>query len=95
MVRRTRRTEMPEQLTELEFVKSKIVEWEQTGKEVTLGRFEQNAWTPYEDGEVPNAFLIGAITEEGSKVVLKAEIKKEYKFYEEQFENRMVAMGIY
>jgi hypothetical protein len=95
MVRRTRRTEMPKQLTELEYVKSKITEWEQNNHEVTMGTFEENVFTSYEAGEVPNAFLIGSILEEDSKIVLKAEIEKEYKFYCEQFEKRMVAIGIY
>jgi hypothetical protein len=95
MVRRTRRTEMPKQLTEFDFVKSKIVEWEQNGKDVTMGTFQDRAFTSYEAGEVPNAFLIGSILEEDSKIVLKDEIKKEYKFYCEQFENRMMAIGVY
>jgi hypothetical protein len=95
MVRRTRRTEMPKQLTELDFVKSKITEWEQTGKEVTMGTFQDGAFTPYESGDIPNAFLIGSIFENDSKIVLKDEIKKEFKFYEEQFEKRMVAIGVY
>jgi hypothetical protein len=80
--------------TQLEFIKSKIVEWEQTGKDVTMGTFEENIFTPYENGDVPNAFLIGAITEK-SRIVLKETIKKEYKFYCEQFENRMMAIGIW
>jgi hypothetical protein len=95
MVRRTRRTEMPKQLTEFDFVKSKIVEWEQNGKDVTMGTFQDGAFTPYEAGDVPNAFLIGSILEENSRIVLKAEIEKEYKFYCEQFENRMMAIGVY
>jgi hypothetical protein len=95
MVRRTRKTEMPKQMTELEFVKSKITEWEQNNHEVIMGTFQDGAFTPYEVGEVPNAFLIGSILEEGSKIVLKDEIKKEYKFYSEQFENRMMAIGVW
>jgi hypothetical protein len=95
MVRRTRRTEMPKQLTEFDFVKSKIVEWEQNGKDVTMGTFQDGAFTPYEAGDVPNAFLIGSILEENSRIVLKAEIENEYKFYCEQFENRMMAIGVY
>ena len=95
MVKRTRKTEMPKQLTELEFIKSKITEWEQTGKEVTMGTFQDGAFTPYEAGDVPNAFLIGSIFEADSKIVLKAEIEREFKFYCEQFENRMYAVGIY
>jgi hypothetical protein len=95
MVRRTRKTEMSKQLTEFDFVKSKIVEWEQNGKDVTMGTFEENVFTSYENGDIPNAFLIGSIFEEDSRIVLKAEIEKEYKFYCEQFERRMVAIGIY
>ena len=95
MVRRTTKTEMPKQLTELEFVKSKITEWEQTGKEVTMGTFQDGAFTPYEAGDCANAFLIGSILDENSKIVLKDEIKKEFKFYSEQFEKRMVAIGVY
>jgi hypothetical protein len=95
MVRRTRKTEMPTQMDELDFVKSKIVEWEQTGKEVTMGTFQDGAFTSYEAGDVPNAFLIGSIFEENSRIVLKEEIEKEYKFYEEQFEKRMMAIGVY
>ena len=95
MVRRTRRTEMPKQLTEFDFVKSKIVEWEQNGKDATMGTFQDGAFTPYEAGDIPNAFLIGSILEENSRIVLKAEIEKEYKFYCEQFENRMMAIGVY
>ena len=95
MVRRSRRTEMPKQLTEFDFVKSKITEWEQNNHEVTLGTFQDGAFTSYEDGDVPNAFLIGSILVEDSRIVLKAEIEKEYKFYCEQFENRMVAIGVY
>jgi hypothetical protein len=95
MVRRTRKTEMPKQLTELEFVKSKITEWEQNGKDVTMGTFESNVFTPYETGDCPNAFLIGSIFEEDSRIVLKSTIEKEYKFYIEQFENRMMAIGVY
>ena len=95
MVRRTRKTEMPKQLTEFDFVKSKIVEWEQNGKEVTMGTFQDGAFTPYEAGDIPNAFLIGPILEADSRIVLKVEIEKEYKFYEEQFSKRMVAIGIY
>ena len=95
MVRRSRKTEMPKQMTELDFVKSKITEWEQNGKEVTMGTFQDGAFTPYEAGDVPNAFLIGSIFEEDSRIVLKAEIEKEYKFYCEQFEKRMVAIGVY
>ena len=94
MVRRTRKTEMPKQMTELEFVKSKITEWGQSGKDVTMGTFEENVFTPYENGDVPNAFLIGAITEK-SRIVLKSTIEKEYKFYCEQFENRMMKIGIW
>ena len=94
MVRRTRKTDMPKLLTDYDFVKSKIVEWEQTGKEVTMGTFQDGAFTSYEAGDCPNAFLIGLIFEEDSKIVLKAEIEKEYKFYEEQFEKRMVAIGV-
>jgi hypothetical protein len=90
-----RRTEMPKQMTELEFVKSKIVEWEQNGKDVTMGTFQDGAFTSYEDGDVPNAFLIGSIFDENSKIVLKAEIEKEYKFYCEQFENRMMKIGVW
>ena len=95
MVRRTSRTEMPKQLTELEFIKSKITEWEQTGKEVIMGTFQDVAFTPYEAGDVPNAFLIGSILVADSRIILKIEIEKEYKFYEEQFENRMMAIGVY
>jgi hypothetical protein len=95
MVRRTRRTEMPKQLTQLDFVKSKINEWEQNGREVSMGKFQDGAFTPYEDGDIPNAFLIGSIIEENSKIVLRSEIEKEYKFYCEQFETRMVAIGVY
>ena len=95
MVRRTRKTEMPKTLTEFDFVKSKINEWEQTGKEVTMGTFQDGAFTSYEDGDCPNAFLIGSIFDESSKIVLKETIKKEYKFYCEQFENRMHAIGVY
>ena len=95
MARRTRKTEMPKQLTEFDYVKSKITEWEQTGKEVAMGTFQNGAFTPYEAGDVPNAFLIGSILEADSRIVLKVEIEKEYKFYEEQFENRMVAIGVY
>lgn len=94
MVRRTRKTEMPKQLNELEFVRSKIVEWEQNGKEVTMGTFQDNVFTPYEVGDCPNAFLIGSIFE-NSKIVLKTEIEKEFKFYSEQFENRMYTIGVY
>jgi hypothetical protein len=94
MVRRTHKTEMPKLMTELEFVKSKITEWEQSGKNVTMGTFEENVFTPYEAGDAPNAFLIGAITEK-SRIVLKETIEKEFKFYEEQFENRMMAIGIW
>lgn len=94
MARRTRRTENPKQMTELEFVKSKITEWEQNGKNVTMGTY-QDVFTPYEAGDCPNAFLIGSIFEEKSRIVLKAEIEKEYKFYCEQFENRMMAIGIW
>jgi hypothetical protein len=90
-----RRTEMPKQLTEFDFVKSKINEWEQNGKDVTMGTFQDGAFTPYEAGDVPNAFLIGSILEENSRIVLKTEIEKEYKFYVEQFENRMMAIGVY
>jgi hypothetical protein len=95
MVRRTHKTEMPKLLTKVEFIKSKIVEWEQTGKDVTMGTFEENVFTPYENGDVTNAFLIGAITEEKAKIVLKETIEKEYKFYCEQFENRMMKIGIW
>lgn len=95
MVRRSRKTEMPKQLTDFDFVKSKINEWEQTGKEVTMGTFQNGAFTSYEAGDCPNAFLIGSIFEEDSRIILKAEIEKEYKFYSEQFEKRMVAIGIY
>lgn len=86
---------MPKQMTELEFIKSKITEWEQTGKDITMGTFQDGAFTPYEDSDVPNAFLIGSIFDNDSKIVLKAEIVKEFKFYCEQFENRMYAIGIY
>jgi hypothetical protein len=95
MVRRTRKTEIPETLTELEFVKSKITEWEQSGKDVTMGTYQDNVFTPYEAGDVPNAFLIGSIFEEKAKIVLKETIEKEYKFYCEQFENRMYAIGVW
>jgi len=95
MIRRTKKTELPKTLTELEFVKSKITEWEQTGNEVTLGTFQDNVFTPYEAGDCPNAFLVGSIFEENSRIVLKAEIEREYKFYCEQFEKRMYAIGIY
>jgi hypothetical protein len=60
-----------------------------------MGTFQDGAFTPYEAGDVPNAFLIGSILEENSRIVLKAEIEKEFKFYSEQFENRMVAIGVY
>jgi hypothetical protein len=95
MVRRSRKTEMPKQLTEFDFIKSKINEWEQNDKEVTMGTFQDGAFTPYEAGDVPNAFLIGSIFEGYSRIVLKEEIEKEYKFYCEQFEKRMIAIGIY
>jgi hypothetical protein len=95
MVRRTKKTEMPKQMTEFEFVKSKITEWEQTGKDVTMGTFEEKVFTPYEDGDCPNAFLIGSIFEGKSRIVLKSTIEKEFKFYCEQFENRMMAIGVY
>jgi hypothetical protein len=75
-------------------VKSKINEWEQTGKEVTMGTFQDNVFTPYEAGDCPNAFLIGSIFDEDSRIVLKEEIEKEYKFYCEQFERRMLAIGV-
>jgi hypothetical protein len=94
MVRRTRKTEMPKQMTELEFVKSKIVEWEQN-HDVTMGTFEENVFTPHETGDVPNAFLIGSIFEGKSRIVLKSTIEKEFKFYEEQFENRMMKIGVW
>jgi len=74
MVRRSRKTEMPKQMTELEFIKSKITEWEQNGKDVTLGTLQDRAFTPYEAGDCPNAFLIGSIFEENSRIVLKAEM---------------------
>ena len=95
MVRRTRKIEMPKKLTECDFVKSKINEWEQNGREVTMGTFQDNVFTPYEAGDCPNAFLIGSIFENNSKIVLKENIGKEYKFYCEQFENRMIAIGVY
>jgi len=86
---------MPKQLTQFDFVKSKINEWEQNGREVTMGTFQDGAFTPYEAGDVPNAFLIGSIFEEDSRIVLKEEIEKEFKFYSEQFEKRMIAIGVY
>ena len=95
MVRRSRKTEMPKQMAELDFVKSKITEWEQKGKEVTMGTFQDGAFTPYEAGDVPNAFLIGSIFKDDSRIVLKEEIEKEYQFCCEQFEKRMVAIGVY
>jgi hypothetical protein len=95
MVRRAHKTEMPKTLTELEFVRSKITEWEQTGNEVTLGTFQDNVFTSYEAGDCPNSFLVGSIFEENSRIVLKTEIVNEYKFYVEQFENRMYAIGVY
>ena len=95
MVRRSRKTEMPKTMTEFDFVKSKIVEWEQYGKAVTMGTFQDGAFTPFEAGDCPNAFLIGSIFEENSRIVLRAEIEKEYKFYCEQFEKRMYAIGVY
>lgn len=95
MVRRTRKTEMPKQMTELEFIKSKITEWEQTGEAITMGTFEENVFTPYEAGDVPNAFLIGSIFEGKSRIIMKSTIENEYKFYSEQFENRMMAIGIW
>jgi hypothetical protein len=95
VIRRTRKTEMPKQMTELEFIKSKIVEWEQSSKDVTMGTFEENVFTPYENRDVPNAFLVGSILEEKSRIVLKSTIEKEFKFYEEQFENRMMVIGIW
>jgi len=95
MVRRSRKTEMPKQLTEFYFVKSKINEWEQSGWEVTMGNFQGNVFTQYEAGDYPNAFLIGSILEEDSRIVLKEEIEKEFKFYSEQFEKRMIAIGVY
>lgn len=95
MVRRTRKTEMPKQLNELEFVKSKITEWEQNAKDVKMGTFQDGAFTPYETGDVPNAFLIGSIYEESSKIFLKAEIEKEFKFCCEQFDKRMMIIGVY
>ncbi len=49
----------------------------------------------YEAGDYPNAFLIGSIFNNDSRIVLKEEIEKEYKFYCEQFEKRMVAIGVY
>jgi hypothetical protein len=60
-----------------------------------MGTFQDGAFTPYEAGDIPNAFLIGSIFEGKSRIVLKAEIEKEYKFYCEQFEKRMVAIGVY
>jgi hypothetical protein len=60
-----------------------------------MGTFEENVFTPYENGDVPNAFLIGSISEEKAKIVLKSTIEKEYKFYCEQFENRMMKIGIW
>ncbi len=95
MVRRSGRTEMPKQMAELDFIKSKIVEWKQTGKEVTMGAFQDGAFTSYEVGDCPNAFFIGSIFNDDSRIVLKEEIEKEYKFYCEQFEKRMVAIVIY
>jgi len=95
MVRRTRKTEMPKQLTEFDFVKSKIVEWEQNNHDVTMGTFQDDVFTSYEDGDVPNAFLIGSIFEDTSRIVLRSEIRKEFMFYSEQFEKRMVAIGVY
>jgi hypothetical protein len=95
MVRRSRKTKMPEQLTDFDFVKTKINEWEQNGREVTMGTFQDGVFTSYEAGDCPNAFLIGSIFDEDSRIVLKEEIEKEYRFYSEQFEKRMVAIGVY
>jgi hypothetical protein len=95
MVRRSRKTEMPKQLTEFDFVKRKINEWEQNGREVTMGTFQDGAFTSYEVGDCPNAFLIGSIFDVNSRIILKADIEKEYRFYEEQFEKRMIAIGVY
>jgi hypothetical protein len=60
-----------------------------------MGTFQDGAFTPYEAGDCPNAFLIGSIFDEDSRIIQKVEIEKEYKFYSEQFEKRMVAIGIY
>jgi hypothetical protein len=72
-----------------------IVESSLVLRQPAMGTFEDGAFTSYEDGDVPNAFLIGSIFDENSKIVLKAEIEKEYKFYYEQFENRMMKIGIW
>ena len=83
-----RSTQNPKPLTLCEFVKSKIVDYEAAGKEVTLGTLENGIWQEYEKGESWNCLRIGSVWEE-AKYITIASLEKEHNFYIEQFENRM------
>lgn len=83
-----RRTQTPKPLNFFEFIKSKIVDFEAAGKEVTLGALENGVWQEYQQGEQWNCVRIGSIWEEAQYITIDS-LEKEHNFYTEQFENRM------
>ena len=90
-----RRTQNPKPLTLGEFIKSKIVDYEAAGKEITLGTLIDGIWQEYTKGETWNCVRIGSVWEEPKYITIET-LEKEWNFYIEQFENRMnKILGVY
>lgn len=90
-----RRIQNPKPLTENEFIISKIRDFESTGKEVALGTLIDGIWQEYQPGETWDVVRIGSVWDD-CKYVTIGTLVKEWKFYEQQFENRMdKVMGFY
>lgn len=83
-----RRTQNPKPLTLCEFIKSKLVDYEASGKEVVLGTLENGIWQEYTKGETWNCLRIGSVWEKPKYETIDS-LEKEHTFYKEQFENRM------
>jgi len=90
-----RMTQNPKPLNLCEFIKSKLVDLEAAGKEITLGTLINGVWQAYEKGESWNCVRIGSVWEEPQYITI-ASLEKEHNFYIEQFENRMNhVLGVY
>lgn len=82
-----RRIQTPTPLTLGEFIKSKIIDYENTD-EVTLGTLENGVWQEYQHGEYWDTIRVGSVWNKCKYVTIET-LVKEHTFYVEQFERRL------
>ena len=87
-----RRTATPKPINFSEFLKSTITDF---GENATIGTLNDGIWQEYVRGETWNTVRIGSQFENPKFISIET-LENEYKFYVENFENRInKVLGVY